>query len=864
MDSATPTARTRPDRGHTKAPAPGFPHRSRTGGAAETGRGARHLTPGEREPLSETVTSSDSPATEPPAAGADPAGARGGERPFLYLFFKRIRDLDRRFLLQSDIGDLLAETAEAEAPPADSPLCALLGKVMSGSFRDPWLVVEIRNSIGRWSFGRFHLDDLSFEEIPVGDFLEFREALVCEPEAHSRWPIEFDASPFQSELLLMKDKRQIGRGVEYLNRILSNRLFSNAGERVRTLLGFLNLHHHRGQQLMLSDRIRDPGALREVVAKAEDFLSGQPDDTPWAEVRGPLNSLGLEVGWGDKVARIRETLGLLSEIIDAPDPKDVEAFLRRIPMMFSAVVLSPHGYFGQSNVLGLPDTGGQVVYILDQVRALEREMRARLAEQGLDIEPRILVVTRLIPDAGATGCDRAEESINGTRNARILRVPFTEENGEIVPQWISRFQVWPYLERFALDVQKTILAELGGRPDLILGNYSDGNLVATLLAERLEVIQCNIAHALEKTKYLFSDLYWRDNEEDYHFSAHFTADLLSMNAADFIITSTYQEIAGNSSSVGQYESYSAFTMPGLYRVPKGIDVFDPKFNIVSPGADENVYFPHTETEHRLPGLSEDIETLLHGDFPGAVSGFDDPDKPLVFLMSRLDKVKNVTGFVEWYAGSPRLRERANVFVIAGNTRFEDSDDNEEKEQIRRFYDLIETGGLRGRIRWVPKQSDKVFNGELYRTIADRRGIFVQPALFEAFGLTVIEAMTSGLPTFATVFGGPLEIIEEGRSGFHIDPNHGEAAAEKIADFFERCEADPTHWDTISQGGIRRVEERYTWRLYASRLVTLTKIYGFWKFCTDLDRSGPRAYNRLFYRSVYRSIVDRIAAVGTGN
>lgn len=29
------------------------------------------------------------------------------------------------------------------------------------------------------------------------------------------------------------------------------------------------------------------------------------------------------------------------------------------------VILSPHGFFGQSNVLGLPDTGGQVVYILD-------------------------------------------------------------------------------------------------------------------------------------------------------------------------------------------------------------------------------------------------------------------------------------------------------------------------------------------------------------------------------------------------------------------------------------------------------------------------------------------------------------------
>lgn len=55
-------------------------------------------------------------------------------------------------------------------------------------------------------------------------------------------------------------------------------------------------------------------------------------------------------------------------------------------------------------------------------------------------------------------------------------------------------------------------------------------------------------------------------EDQYHFSSQFTADLIAMNMADFIITSTYQEIAGQADSVGQYESHSSFTMPGLYRV----------------------------------------------------------------------------------------------------------------------------------------------------------------------------------------------------------------------------------------------------------------------------------------------------------
>lgn len=37
--------------------------------------------------------------------------------------------------------------------------------------------------------------------------------------------------------------------------------------------------------------------------------------------------------------------------------------------------------------------GAQVVYILDQVRALENEMLLRMQKQGLDVTPRILIVS---------------------------------------------------------------------------------------------------------------------------------------------------------------------------------------------------------------------------------------------------------------------------------------------------------------------------------------------------------------------------------------------------------------------------------------------------------------------------------------
>ncbi|MDH5297505.1 MAG: sucrose synthase [Desulfobulbaceae bacterium] len=768
--------------------------------------------------------------------------------------FGRYLALGRPFLLNSHMGDEFARHLEesGEKSLAASPLARLVAKTQEAAVRHPWLYLDVRLRVGRWIYLRFHLETLEVEAVSAVDFLNAKEAIVKAPSPVDDWTLEVDLAPFERTFPKLKEPRSIGRGVEFLNRHLSSELFQWLGRGDKGLLDFLHVHRHCGMQLMLNDLIRDVVELRDALAEADAYLAACAPASQWDEVGQALRDLGFEPGWGRTAKKMRETFALLSDILEAPDPGQLAQFLSRLPMIFNLVILSPHGYFGQENVLGLPDTGGQVVYILDQVRALERELRGRNFEVGLDIAPQILVVTRLIPEAGDTTCNQRLEEIQGTGQARILRVPFRDGGGEVVPHWISRFEVWPYLARFAADAQEEILAELGSRPDLIIGNYSDGNLVAYLLSHQLGVTQCNIAHALEKTKYLHSALYWQANEPVYHFSCQFTADLIAMNTADFIITSTYQEIAGSPTIAGQYESYAAFTMPDLYRVVNGIDVFDPKFNIVSPGADDEVYFPYTATDRRHTAMHHDIDALVFGgQRPDTRGVLARRDKPLLFTMARLDRIKNLTGLVEWYANSPRLRELANLVVVGGYTDAALSGDQEEQEQIGRMHQLMSDHGLDGQMRWLGMRLDKHFAGELYRVIANHGGAFVQPALFEAFGLTVIEAMASGLPTFATRYGGPLEIIEDGVSGFHIDPNHGRAAADRIADFLARCREESGYWQELSDGAIARVESRYTWKLYANRLVNLSCIYGFWHYVSDLDRQETRRYLEMFYNLQFR-------------
>ena len=781
-------------------------------------------------------------------------------REAVYLLLRHYLKLERTFLLGSDLRDELERFVElhgAETAEKLKPLTAVVGHSQEAILKKPWIYLAIRPSVARWNYYRFHVDSMESEEVSVSAFLSFKERQANGQE-QDLWHLEVDFAPFNRDFPKLHEAYSIGNGVEFLNRHLSSSLFHKQGRAQEILLEFLRRHHVQENNLMLNQRITTVSALRDALRQADDYLSEHADGTAWHEVAPKMQELGFEPGWGRDVRRTRDSLRLLAGILEAPAPAGLDAFLSRVPMIFSIVILSPHGYFGQANVLGLPDTGGQVIYILDQVRALEHEMRVRLQEQGLDLAPRVVVVSRLIPEAQGTTCDEPLEHIVGTENAKILRVPFRNDDGQVVRQWISRFNIWPYLERFAVDAEKEILAHLGARPDLLVGNYSDGNLVATLMARKLDVTQCTIAHALEKSKYLYSDLYWKENEEQYHFSCQFTADLIAMNSADFIIASTYQEIAGNKNTVGQYESYSSFTMPGLYRVLNGIDIFDPKFNIVSPGADPVTYFPYTEAKRRLTALHDEIEDLLFGgERPGIRGVLKDKEKPILYTLARLDRIKNITGLVEWYGKNKKLRTYANLVIKAGHINVEQSSDAEEQEQIRLMHKLMDRYKLDGQVRWIGFHLEKNLAGEIYRYVADTRGAFIQPALFEAFGITVIEAMVTGLPTFATCYGGPSEIIEDGVSGFHIDPNHGERSAKIIADFMEKCAKNPSYWDEISGGGITRVQENYTWKLYANRMITLSCIYSFWKYVTDLRRVETKHYLDMFYGLQYRPLAKSI-------
>ena len=789
------------------------------------------------------------------------------EKSDLRQFASQLRHQEKKYLLRNDILTAFSEYCSNNQKPDNFYRSSNLGKLIYFTqeiIREEGnLYLVIRPKIASQEVYRL-TEDLAVDHIAIEELLDLRDRLVNHFHPNEGDLLELDFGPFDDYSPTIRDPKNIGKGVEFLNRYLSSKLFQDSGQWQEALFNFLRVHSYNGMQLLINERIKTQQQLSEQVKKALSFVSDRASNQPYQEFRSDLQTMGFAPGWGDTASRVRETLSILDELIDSPDHQALEAFLSRIPMVFKIVLVSAHGWFGQEGVLGRPDTGGQVVYVLDQAKSLEKQLQEDISLAGLDvlnIHPKVIILTRLIPNSDGTRCNQRLEKVYGTENAWILRVPFREFNPNLTNNWISRFEIWPYLETFAIDSEKELVAEFQGKPDLIVGNYSDGNLVAFLLARRLKVTQCNIAHALEKSKYLFSNLYWQESEDTYHFSLHFTADLLAMNAANFIMTSTYQEIVGTPDSVGQYESYKSFTMPDLYHVVNGIELFSPKFNVVPPGVNENVYFPYTRQEERIPSDGDRLEEMLFTkeDSEYIFGKLDDPNKRPLFSMARLDRIKNLTGLAECFGKSKQLQVRCNLILIAGKLRVEETTDYEERSEIEKLYQIIEQYNLYGKIRWLGVRLAKSESGEVYRVIADRKGIFVQPALFEAFGLTILESMICGLPTFATQFGGPLEIIQDKVNGFYINPTHLEETAEKIIEFLAKCDRNPECWDEISQRAIDRVYTTYTWKIHTSKLLSLARIYGFWNFTSKENREDLLRYIESLFYLLFKPRAQRLLA-----
>jgi sucrose synthase len=764
----------------------------------------------------------------------------------------------KKYFLRNEILQTFADYCEQAQKPTYFYHASALGKLVD--FIHELILAEgrvwllLRPWVASQEIWSISSDLTQVEPRSPRELLRMRDALVegdRTPSSPQSPVLEIDLHPFYEHSPTIHDPRSIGQGLEFLNRYLCNQVLTDPQYWLNALFNVLHAHQYNGISLMLNEQVRSSEQLVDHIKQALEMLDDRSPETPYSIFQAELQSLGFDPGWGNTADRVRETLELLHHLIHNPEPAVLEMFVSRIPAIFNIALVSIHGWVAQEGAIDHPETTGQVIYVLEQAYSLEQRLWEDVQLAGLehlDIQPNVVILTRLIPNCEGTHCDLPKEKINGTRNAWILRIPFQSTDPQLTQNWMPKSQIWPYLEAFALDAEAALLNHFPGRPGLIMGNYSDGNLVAYLLAHRMNVTHGTIAHSLEKPKHLFSDLYWQDMESEHHFSAQFTADLISMNAADFIITSSYQEIMGTPDTLGQYESYKCFSMPHLYHVIDGINLFSPKFNRVPPGVDERLFFPYTQSSERNSNIGAKLNYILFTQVdPNILGQLENDNKVPIFAIAPLVSSKNFTGLAECFGKSPELQSRCNLILVTKTLDVNQADSPAEAEAIAQLHAIIEQYQLHSHIRWIGMHLGGADLGEAYRLIADRQGMFIHFARFTSFGRTILEAMISGLPTFISEFGGSLEILGSQGEPFHINPTDLAGTTQKILDFLNLCESQPNYWQEASDGAIQQIRDHYTWSLHTKHLLILAKMYSFWNFVfTDNRQALLRYLDTLFY------------------
>ncbi|MBK1717816.1 HAD-IIB family hydrolase [Thiocystis violacea] len=434
------------------------------------------------------------------------------------------------------------------------------------------------------------------------------------------------------------------------------------------------------------------------------------------------------------------------------------------------LLLSIHGLIrGHDLELGRDaDTGGQTKYVVDLARALGER----------DEVSQVDLVTRCVLDPTVSP-DYAERIEPLGDKARILRIDAGPE------EYIPKEQLWDHLDSF-MDNLTAFLNEQGRWPDVVHSHYADAGYVGVRLSNLIGAPLVHTGHSLGRDKrqrLLAAGLDSDQIDARYNMLRRIDAEETVLASAELVITSTHNEIE---------EQYGLYD----YYLPE-------RMRVIPPGTDLKQFHPPSGEDPPIRFASE-VERFL-----GA------PDKPLILALSRADHRKNIVALVEAYGDCPRLRELANLLIVAGNR--DDIRDLEEgaRTVLTDILITIDAHDLHGRVA-IPKHHAADEVAEIYRLVARSGGLFINPALTEPFGLTLLEAAASGLPLVATENGGPVDIIGNCENGLLVDPLDRGAIAEALLRILE----DRDTWRAYSENGLAGVREHYSWQAHAETYLGL--------------------------------------------
>ncbi|KAL0315553.1 UNVERIFIED_CONTAM: putative sucrose-phosphate synthase 1 [Sesamum radiatum] len=539
------------------------------------------------------------------------------------------------------------------------------------------------------------------------------------------------------------------------------------------------------------------------------------------------------------------------------------------------VLISLHGLIrGENMELGRDsDTGGQVKYVVELARALGSMpgvYRVDLLTRQVsspEVDWSYGEPTEMLPPRDSEGLT---DEMGESSGAYIIRIPFGPKD-----KYIPKELLWPHIPEFVdgalnhiIQMSKVLGEQIGNGhpvwPVAIHGHYADAGDSAALLSGALNVPMLFTGHSLGRDKLeqlLRQGRLSRDEiNSTYKIMRRIEAEELSLDASEIVITSTRQEIEE------QWRLYDGFD-PILERklrarIKRNVSCygrFMPRMVVIPPGMEFHHIIPHDgdmdgETEANEDGKSSDPPiwaevrqnhgalNLQHGNYKfhyqlfvkySPAFGFQSSEEAYDSALARPDPKKNLTTLVKAFGECRPLRELANLTLIMGNRDNIDEMSGTNASVLLSILKLIDKYDLYGQVAY-PKHHKQSDVPDIYRLAAKTKGVFINPAFIEPFGLTLIEHMVCRL--LPQKNGGPVDIHRVLDNGLLVDPHDQQS----IADALLKLVADKHLWAKCRANGLKNIH-LFSWtehcKTYLSKIASCKPRQPRWLRNDDDDENS---------------------------
>lgn len=228
-------------------------------------------------------------------------------------------------------------------------------------------------------------------------------------------------------------------------------------------------------------------------------------------------------------------------------------------------------------------------------------------------------------------------------------------------------------------------------------------------------------------------------------------------------------------------------------------------------------------ENRFPQVIDRTRTIFNGVDSQEFINSDRPqkNKQKIIYVGRISPEKGIHTLLDAFAIVKNTYPNSELEIIGPQkptpTEFLASLSDDPK--VANLVNFTPENYFRDLLKKLSiKDSGVSFIGSIkHLELVDRyreAAMLINPSLSEAFGMSLVEAMATGIPAIATKVGGMTEIVEDGKTGLLVEADNPQLLAEAIMKLL----ADDELRKSMGEFGRQKVLTYFCWQKVTDNLL----------------------------------------------